>query len=152
MYSIFDSDDPKNPSFEDNFKMDLAATLQCKSVVDMLNNIDALEYAFWFEKYKKSLFGPSMENYMLAQIAFVTANSFSKSNLKFDDFTYRVIQTIQERMNQATKRMYYQDLYHYFIAQGMDHEEAKAEAMKATENYMANLIQHQQEQADGNSD
>lgn len=152
MYSVFDSNDPKNPSFEDNFKMDLAATLKCKSVVDMLNKIDAWEYAFWFEKYKKSLFGPSMENHMLAQIAFVTANSFSKSNLKFDDFIYKVMQSIQDRMNQATRKMYVNDCFHANITKGMSPEDAKAESIKSADIYMINLIKHQQEDSQNASD
>ena len=138
-YKIFDSDDPEKPTFEDEFKMDLAAILNYKSVAEMIDTLDEFEYQFWYHKYRRSIFGPSMENHQLAQIAYVTANAFSKSKIRFDDFVYKVIKSIQEQMNDATEKMYFQDVYHSLVQKGFDPDEAKQLAIDKTDIYMTNI-------------
>jgi len=146
-YNIFDSEDPENPTFEDEFKMDLCATLPYKSVAEMMDTLDEYEYQFWFEKYKRHIFGPSMENHMLAQIAYVTANAFSKTHLCFDKFTYKVLKSIQERMNQATEQHYFESLYKSYIDKGMEPAEAQEEAREKATIYITNLKKRQAEDA-----
>lgn len=148
-YKIFDSEDPKKPTFEDEFKMDLCAILNYQSVTEMMDTLDEYEYQFWFEKYQRSIFGPSMENHMLAQIAFVTANAFSKSTISFDKFTYKVMKSIQERMNEATERHYFENLYKSYIDKGKDPAEAKAEAREKATIYITNLKKRQAEEGNG---
>ena len=146
-YKIFDSDDPKRPSFEDEFKMDLAATLNYKSVAELVDTLDVYEYQFWYEKYRRSIFGPTMENHQLAQIAYVTANSFSKSKMKFEDFVYKVIKSVQEEMNDVTEKMYFQDVYQSLVQKGFDSDEAKELAIDKTEIYMNNIKNRQAEES-----
>lgn len=146
-YKIFDSDDPEKPTFEDEFKMDLAATLNYKSVAEMIDTLDEFEYQFWYQKYRRCIFGPTMENHQLAQIAYVTANAFSKSKIKFEDFVYKVIKSLQEQMNDATEKMYFQDVYHSLVQKGFDQDEAKELAIHKTEIYMNNIKKRQFEES-----
>lgn len=146
-YKIFDSDDPEEPTFEDEFKMDLAAILNYKSVAEMLDTLDELEYQFWLQKYRRSIFGPSMENHGLALIAYVCANAFSKTNLSFDKFVYKVFKSVQERMNEATERRYFENLYKSNIDKGMEPAEAKELAREKATIYITNLKKRQAENA-----
>ena len=146
-YKIFDSDDPEEPTFEDEFKMDLAATLNYQSVVQMLDTLDELEYQFWYQKYRRGIFGPSMENHGLALIAYVCANAFSKTNLSFDRFVYKVLKSVQERMNEATERRYFENLYKSYLDKGMEPAEAKEQALEKAATYMTNLKKRQAENA-----
>lgn len=145
-YKIFDSDDPEKPTFEDEFKMDLAATLNYKSVAEMLNTLDEFEYQFWYSKYRRSIFGPSMANHQLAQIAYVTANCFGKSKIKFEDFVFKLIKSVQEQMNDATEKMYFQDIYHSLLQKEYTPDEAKDLAKIKTEIYMINIRKRQAEE------
>lgn len=95
--NVFQSDNPEEPTLEDEFRMDLTASLGHKSVVDMLSHIDAWEYSFWFEKYKRNCFGPSVTNNMLAQVCYLLANQWSKSQMPFTDFVMKVSQGPSEQ-------------------------------------------------------
>ena len=88
--SYFLSEDPSKPTLEDEFRMDLCATLGYKSVQDLLEYMDAFEYDFWFEKYKKACFGPTTVSQQLSLISYFVANSFSKTNAKLDDFLINI--------------------------------------------------------------
>ena len=77
-YDIFDSNDPENPTIEDEFKMDLTVTLGYGSVTEMLENIDSNEYSFFFEKYKKSCFGPTINNQLISRLMLLVYNSFAE--------------------------------------------------------------------------
>lgn len=85
-FDIFESKDPKAPTYEDDFKMELTAYLGYGSVVDMLEKIDTWEYSFWLEKYKECNFGSAMQNIQLARIAYCVANAFGSSGEPFDTF------------------------------------------------------------------
>ena len=104
--NIFQSEDPAEPTLEDDFRMDLTATLGYKSVVEMLSNLDCWEYDFWFEKYKKSCFGPSVGNNMMAQVCYLLANQWSKSQMPYTDFVMKVSQgpTEQDIINATCGR------------------------------------------------
>lgn len=105
MSDFFQSDDPASPTLEDEFRMDLCATLGYKSVVDLME-IDSVEYSFWFERYKKSIFGPCVNNKMLAQASYLIANMMQKSNINYEDLVFRVVEPPSEndRLEAACSR------------------------------------------------
>lgn len=84
-YDIFDSNDPENPTIEDEFKMDLTVTLGYGSVTEMLENIDSNEYSFFFEKYKKSCFGPTINNQLISRLMLLVYNSFAEKSVNDEE-------------------------------------------------------------------
>jgi hypothetical protein len=113
-----------------------------KTITEMLNTLDSFEYDFLLEKYRKMTFGPSMWNYMLAQIAWVQANSFSKKHISIESLMMGEIGELKATdADKVAVKMIKEDYFGWYIDQGYSKQAASELADKSAREYADNLRQ-----------
>jgi len=145
---VFESERATEATGIDDFNMDLFLTLgRYDNIAHMLECLDCFEYEFLLEKYKTMQFGSSMQNYMLAQLAWININQFSKSHIKLERLIMGEIGELQATNGDRVAIALMRDNYvGYYEKQGFSREEAIKLAEKSTKEYADNLRQRRLEE------
>lgn len=123
--------------------MDLFLELgRFKTIPEMLDTLDCVEYDFLLEKYRKMAFGPAMQNHQMAQIAWAVVNSVSKKPVKFERFIMGELGDPEITTSDGCAvSMMSQDYYEYYVREGLSEADAHAKALVESKKYAENLRQ-----------
>ncbi len=121
--------------------MDLFLTVgKWPNIASMLESLDSFEYDFLLEKYRKLTFGPGMVNYMLAQLAWIQMNTFSKSHVKIERLMMGEVGELQASDgDRVAVSLIRSDYYNYYIKEGFSKQEAQTKADEMADTYRVNL-------------
>jgi len=129
--------------------MDLFLTIgRFNSIAEMLDTFDVFEYEFLLEKYRLQAFGPSMWNYMLAQIAWVSANTWSNTFIPIERMQMGEIGAMKaDEGDQTAVNMIRDSYYRMHKAKGLSKEAAQERANEDAREYGENLRKKRLEEA-----
>lgn len=128
--------------------MDLYLQKGCfRTITEMLETLDSIEYDFLLEKYRAMSFGVGMVNYQLAQIAWVHANTYSKVHMGIDRFIHGEIGDMKATQEEiVATRLLRNQYYKWCIHQGFSPAESEDQANEYARKYADNLRQKRLEE------
>lgn len=121
--------------------MDLYLQKGCfRTIAEMLETIDSIEYDFLLEKYRDMSFGVGMVNYQLAQIAWIHANTFSKVHMGIERFIHGEIGDLKATQEEiVATRLLRNQYYTWCCQEGFSKHEAEEKANEYARVYAENL-------------